>query len=171
MKWMLSTFAILFIIKISAQTIEENYTDDFTNNKIIRTSWEVFSRNPDLNGYLRISKINNKTYLDLKLFTGVVSMEKGSEFMLKLTNDSIVKLAANETVISCLGCGAIGLLGSQAYGLNVSFELAEEIIALLFQKPVKKARIYFRTGYREADIKEKFGDVIQKLLSLVKKTS
>jgi hypothetical protein len=49
------------------QTIEENQIDEFTKNKVIRTSWEPLSKSGNIYAHARASKINESLYVDFKI--------------------------------------------------------------------------------------------------------
>jgi len=170
---MKTTFTILLLLTtnfILAQTIEEDKIDEFTKNSIKRTSWETLT-NPSFNGnfasYVRISKINSTFYLNFKMWNnGIFSILKDDNLFFKLKNDSIVTLFANESTISCRGCGSKGMAGSDAFGVKVNFNLDSKDIELLKGSEIEKIRIYTTGGYLEKAVKERFSEVIKKELML-----
>lgn len=144
-----------------AQKIEVNKVDDFTKNRIIRTSWSTLYNGGMSNPLwisIRVSKINGTHWLNVKLMNGnhVQSMQKDARLMLMLANDSIVTLYNSEYEISCYGCGATGFVGSSAQGIEADFVIDEDELSALQTNPIKKVRIYLTDGYSEGQLKDKF---------------
>jgi hypothetical protein len=167
------TLAAIFVIfslqTTRAQTLEENKTDDFTNNKVKRTSWETVNETMSFSAYFRISQINSDTFFDLKLMIGgkVFSVKKDQELMFKLENGEVVKLANLEYTITCKGCGARGFIGSAAEGAKMSYLIDKDQLEKLKTSKVVKLRIYTSDGYVENDIKEKNSKKIQTAILLL----
>ena len=151
------------------QTLETNEIDGFTNNSVKRTSWESINMTMKFTAFFRVSRINDNTYLDLKMMigTGVFSIGKGQEFMIKLSDGSIVKLANSEFTVTCRGCGAKGLSGSDAQGIQVFYPINTEQIEQLKNGTGTELRIYTKDGYVENDMKAKNYNKIVRALSLV----
>lgn len=157
-------------VNLPGQTLEENQVDEFTKNTVKRTSWEVVNMTMTFTAYFRASQINTTNAFDLKMMLGsgaVFSIPEGAEMMFKLSNDSIVKIPCIKSAISCSGCGAKGFAGSQAQGVNVSYFISKENLALLKNSQVTKIRIYTRDGFVEDEIKAKNADKIRKALALI----
>jgi hypothetical protein len=158
-----------------AQKLEKNEVDEFTGNSVKRTSWEdlVLSNNlTDLANTFaskfRISKIDDFYYFDFKLMlSGDFSIEEGQLLMLKLGNDSIVKLSNLEHKTTCLGCGAVGVAGSKFPGISVSYVLSTEQIDELKKHKAVKIRVYKSDGYVEREIKEKNAKKFIKALEII----
>ena len=169
MKRLTLVLAVTIITAIGyGQKIEENKVDDFTKNSVIRTSFEVLSRS-GFNSYCRINKINQSYYLQIRVMNGsVLSVRFNSDVMFKMSNDSIISLKVMEGASSCIGCGAIGFLGSASPGIDFQVILTSEEIEQFKSLKVKKVRIYTIDGYIEAEVKEKFSDIIAKELNLFK---
>lgn len=169
----MKTLFIVFIVFINysyGQSLAENKIDEFTKNKVIRTSWEPFCRNPKLLSYISTSRINNDIFLSLKFMgnTGIFSVNEGNEMMLKLSNDSIISLRALKYAISCRGCGSVTIVGTDLQGVNVDYKINEKQFSDLLANKVIKIRIYTADGYFESDIKEKFAQTFIKELELIK---
>ena len=155
--------------QIFSQQLVENYVDEFTNNKIKRTSWTSINNMLRFTAYFRISRINDNYYFDLKLMIGtsVFSIEKDQELMFKLSNGEVIKLLNTQYAITCTGCGAKGFLGSQAQGIHTSYYFTNEQIKKLKEIPAIKIRIYTSKGYVEDNIKPKYYKKLQTALFLV----
>jgi hypothetical protein len=157
---------ILFSTQIKAQKIVENKIDEFTNNKIKRTSW-ISTYTREYRTRFRISKINDNLYLNLKMANGnVFSINEGQKLMLKLSNGEIIKLHNIEYEITCTGCAAIGFVGSQAQGISVSYGMTQKEMTQIGNQDILKIRIYTTTGYVEDDLKLKYSKRIKKAISL-----
>lgn len=163
---------LLLVLMVSSatysQTLEENKVDEFTGNSVKRTSWEILNQTMKFNAFSRISRINENTYLDLKIMIGgkVFAIAEGDELMLKLSNDEIIKLQSIKYEITCTGCGARGYSGSQAQGLSVIYSIANDQIEKLKNNSIIRVRIYTTNGYVEEDTKPKNADIIMNALKL-----
>lgn len=178
---MIKNLAALFItvsftMVVSAQELKENKIDEFTRNNVKRTSWEPLSKSGKLYVHARTSKINDAYFLDLKIMLGsamniggtIFSITDGPNIMFKMGTDSVLSLVNPKYEVSCQGCGAINIIGSEGYGVHLSIPIDQNQFDYLFKNKVKKIRIYTTDGYTETDIKEKFEDIIIKELLLVK---
>lgn len=87
--------------------------------------------------------------------------------MLKLDNGDVVKLFANEYAITCRGCGATGFMGSEAQGLNVSFDVSPSQLQQIYDSVPTKLRLYTSEGYTECPIKQKQVDNIKETIYLI----
>ncbi|MDJ1505206.1 hypothetical protein [Xanthocytophaga agilis] len=163
---MLGTTSLAF-----SQTLEENKVDEFTNNKVKRTSWEALNMTMKFTTYFRISRINDQDYFDLKMMkgAGVFSIDKDQEIMFKLSNGEFVKLPNLRYTVTCTGCGAKGLAGSTGQGIEVSYPINKEQFEQLKNNIVVRDRIYTTDGYVEDDTKEKNAKKISEALKLIEK--
>jgi hypothetical protein len=171
MKSIFSLIALLAIwSNIHSQTIKENQVDEFTKNKVIRTSWEFISKSK-IYAHVRASKINGDQTLDFRFMLPggdhVFAIPTGDAIMFKLENDSIITLKNTEHKISCSGCGAVNIIGSQAEGVEIFSILSQADIEQLSKYKIKKIRLYTTDGYREAEIADKFQDIIKKELLII----
>lgn len=170
-KLFMLTVLIFFgiVIQANGQKLAENKVDDFTNNSVKRTSWETINMDMKFTAYFRLSKINDAMYFDLKMMIGggVFAIGEDQELMFKLKDGQIVKLKNLEHTITCRGCGANGLSGSNAHGLKVSYLITAEQAGLLTDSVVEKIRIYTTDGYVEDDLNSKTNSKIQRALALI----
>lgn len=152
-----------------SQKIVENKIDEFTGDKIIKSSWQKLIWSGKGVAYFRINEFNNVKFFDFKFFNRqVFSIDKGDKIMLKLDNGEFVTLLNNKFTITCTGCGSIGLNGSGVQGINVLYRLNEEDLKNLQQNKVEKIRFYTSKGYSEHKIKEKYSTKISKSIELFK---
>jgi len=164
------TFALLLMpIFAMSQKLAEDKVDEFTKLSVKRTSWEPFSRANGFWCYVRTGKIEGNYLLYLRFLTGsILSVQKDAAIMLKAGKDSIISLSNLDYSVSCTGCGAIGLNGSGAPGIELKCHIPSDVYSYLIDNKVTKVRIYTSSGYVEHDIKEKFADVLVDELKLVK---
>jgi hypothetical protein len=80
----------------------------------------------------------------------VYSVQKNSNLMFKMNNDSIISLEAIEYSISEKGGGAIGLSGSAAWGIHIKYLIDKSDIEK-YKSGFSKIRIYTTDGYIEED--------------------
>jgi hypothetical protein len=165
----LITVILIFItLKSFGQKLEENHADDFTHDIIKRTSWESLCSSFTANAHFRISSINGSKTFDLRLMLDMhFFIDGGSTIMFKLGNGNVVTLKNLDYAKTCKGCGAVGLKGSGAPGIEVSYQLGGDEINQLEADKIVKVRIYTSNGYVDEDIKNKNSDKIEKALSLV----
>lgn len=167
-------FLLLLIILpsfIFSQKLERNEVDEFTKKSIKETSWEVCVQNFTMNMFFRVRKVDETILLNMKMMLGagrVFAIHEGDELMLMLSNDTIVKLQALTSEITCTGCGARGFSGSGAQGIKISFGISKDDLRLLSSFPIKKVRIYTTDGYVESEVNKRRGDVMLDLLGLIK---
>ncbi len=150
------------------QKLQENKTDEFTKTSVKRTSWESLSSTSSANAHFRISLVGDLETFDLKLMIDkVFAIDKDKEVMFKLDNGEILTVQNIEFEVTCNGCGAVGLQGSEAEGLQVSYLLSKDQIEKLKAHKIVKVRIDTNDGYIDADIKDKNADKFQKSLMLL----
>lgn len=143
---------------VNAQRIAENETDEFTGVKKVATNWGTLYMNMSGTMHYRIRVLDKRPYLHVKLYTGsrLVTIRQSHQFMLKLENDSIVKLSPSESSVGCFGCASIdGFIGSKAAGVSVYYPLSVSDVNSLVRFGLKKTRIYTDEGYFEEQINEK----------------
>jgi hypothetical protein len=175
MKHLAILISICFSFGSYAQTIKENQVDEFTKNKIVRTSWEPLSKKGKIYSHARASIINTTRYLELKIMLSagltmehsVFAIEDGETVMLKLDNDSIVNLNNPEHQISCTGCGAINIIGGGVQGIHLKINLANMQIDNLINHKITKIRIYTTDGFVENEVPGKFQETVSKELKLI----
>lgn len=176
MKRLLYLQLIVFLsINCFGQKLAENKVDEFTKASVKRTSWELLTKK-GIYSNVRLSYIDDRRYLDIKFmqsgyigFGGsIFSIRDGENISFKMSNDSIINLSVPKYEIACSGCGAVGLIGLQAYGIGINIPLNDSIIAVLSSTPVVKIRIYTTDGYIEADVPAKNQDLLKKEFALLK---
>lgn len=153
-----------------AQKIVENKIDEFTKHRVIRTSWEelAYKFNGSMYAHTRLSHIDSIYFLELKYVGNSTNgMMEDAEFMLKLSNDSIVTLRNLKYKLQCTGCGAIGINSAGRLGLDVDFKITPEQLRLLSNNNIVKVRIYLSGGFIEEEISNKDGGKLPKQAALI----
>jgi hypothetical protein len=146
---------LLFPTLCPAQKIAENKIDDFTHLNVKRTTWEslVYKISGSIIVHTRISKIDSSYYLDIKYMgTSACLMRDNDALMFKMENDSIVTLTNQKSTLSCLGCGAINIVGSGVQGLDLSIPISKQQLTYLASMHAVKLRLYLSDGYIEGEI-------------------
>lgn len=164
----------LFVFSISlfgySQKIAENYTDEFTKNTIVKTDWEKISATASLYLNVRICKVNDTNYIELKFFPkGVSSIDKDDDISFMFDDGEIINLNSTEYKLANYGDGSIGLIGSGALGFDITCLISEINIAKFKTKIVKKIRINKSEGYAESEIKQKNSEKLKKIFELMYK--
>ena len=169
-KYIVATLLFFLSLNTSfSQKLVENKIDEFTKHAVKRTSWETLMEKFGMVIYLRVSVIDSTEYIDVKSMLGgkVFAIPKGETFMIKLANDSIVKLNTLSHEVSCRGCGAKGFSGSATEGIQVAYVIDKQTHDLLKQYPIKKVRLYTTEGYHEEDVNKNKSDALQSILKLI----
>jgi hypothetical protein len=163
---------LIFGISISgfSQKISEDFTDEFTKKKIIRTDWNKISSSKDLYLKVRISKVNEISFLELKFFVQrIASIDITDEISFMFEDGEVVNLKSTEYKLSNYGDGATGLLGSEALGFHIQCLLSEIEITKFKTKIVKKIRINKSTGYSQNELKIKDSQKLKQMFDLIYK--
>lgn len=155
----------------NAQSLEKNEVDEFTGNRVKKTSYEVLVQNFKLNAFVSVMSINDSSvFLDLKLMLGsgsVHAIDKDAILYLKMADDSIIELRNTEYSISCRGCGARGFSGSNAQGSKTSYLVAKWHIEKFRSSAIAKFRLYTTDGYIESGVNNNRSSTIKSLLELL----
>ena len=161
--------AVLITPKSFSQKLQENKIDDFTKKSIKSTSYETINYNNNFMGYIKLRKVDDRSFLYLKMMLSgsVFAVEEGDKLMMITDTDSILTLNNSEFKISCEGCGAKGMLGSALQGVELRYEISNPTLAYLSENKIKKMRIYTKDGYVEDKIKEKNASIFMKLIKLI----
>jgi hypothetical protein len=154
--------------KSFAQKIEESKKDDFTGKSIKRTSWENLFTTMTANAYFRISIVGDDESFDLKYQDGSpFAIEADQELLLKLDDGEVLTLKNAQSTATCKGCGAKGLSGSGAEGIQVLYPMTKEQAGLLKAHKVVKVRITTLDKTFDGDVKDKNAEKIQACLNLL----
>lgn len=152
------------------QSIVENQVDEFTNQSIIRSSWEPLSKTMNGSIHFRISKINSFYFLELKMILGqggsVFAIDEDNQLMFKLSSGDIVTLHNKTYTITCEGCGAVGFVGSTAQGIQVTYPLNDDQVKTLKSSSIEKMRVYRTKDYIEETLKSKYSNNVVNALKL-----
>lgn len=169
MKNIFTLLIFLSTASIYSQKIVENKVDEFTKNSIIRTDWEKLYGSLDIWMSSRLSKIDDSYFIQIKIITKkVTSVSADENISFMLDNDEIINLKNIKHTISCYGCGATGLAGSQALGIEIGCNINSDDMEKFKSHTVKKIRINTSGGYLQEDINEKLSTKFKKMFLLFK---
>lgn len=164
---------ILFPALIFSQEIERNEVDEFTGKQIIETSWELLTkdRKSNIASYSRFRKVDNVLFFDVRMilpYHDFFTVEEGKVFYIKFSDGEVLKFRNNNLAFSGIGDGAVGLSGSQANGVYLSFNVINDSsMQKLRDSQIEKIRLYTTDGYMEAEVKEKYSENMNELMSLI----
>lgn len=164
---------ILFPVLLFSQKIERNEIDEFTGKEIIETSWELLTkdRKAKIASYARYRKIDEILYLDVRMilpYHDFFTVREGDVFYIKFSDDEVITLQNNELTFSGIGKGSIGLSGSEANGIFLSFNItSDKTIQKLKENQINKIRLYTTNGYMNAEVKEKYSKKMNDLTGLI----
>ena len=169
-KIVLGILMVVFVSNSYSQKLVENKIDEFTKESIKRTNWDIMYT--DMGGFVlryRLSKINNYYFVELKIFASgdFIIIPKDSDFMLKKSNDDIVTLKSINNESSCIGCGAIGLVASEAYGIWSKYSINLDEINKLKTDKIIKIRLYTDKAYYDKEININKSEKFIKHLELI----
>jgi hypothetical protein len=143
----------LFVL---AQKLSEDKKDEFTGAQVKRTEFEQLISNMKFTTIYSFVRSDTTFKLDVKLQLGtgeLFSITKGDEFMLKTSNDSVVKSPCIESAVSCKGSWSNGLSGSNQQNLKTSFTITKDQMNILQTRFVRKIKLYTIKGATEDEIK------------------
>ena len=169
-KLMIILTIMMLSFSVFSQTLKVNEVDEFTGDSIKSTDWKwMIAGASSTNAFFQIRKVNSNYFFGLKIFTNfsVYSIREGDNLMFKLSSGEVVSLPNLELALPCIGCGAIGLGGSDALGVETYYLLSEDQISRLKNNEVVKVRVNTSEGYINANIKPNQYARIKKALTLV----
>jgi hypothetical protein len=152
--------------------LAENRVDEVTHDTIKRSYWQVLERgglSRKLNTFYRISRINHKYFLDLKIIEGgdVFVVARNAELRLVLEDGNILLLHNQEYEVSCNGCGARGYNGSGAQGVMLSFAVSSADLHTLFRHYITNIGINTGEDYLEKKVNDVHSELFVDELRLV----
>ena len=132
MKNLVILFLILFCstsIYCQSNLFSEDKVDDMTGKTVRRTEWLTLKTEMSKTYYARFCQVDSFLYLDLKVITGfVTSIPKDADLIIKFSDESTITLKNLEYLISGVGDGATGFIGSKAIGVNPKYKLFKKQI-------------------------------------------
>lgn len=140
-------FLLMFIMMHSlySQKVKVR-VDEFTDKKIIETSWETLAINMSGEWYYRfysqgglnVFEIRHMTNLDLRM------VEAGTAMNIKFDDDSKANLYSVETQVLSIGGGSVGIRGSEAPGIWLRYSNLESDLDLFEDKLITLIRINYK---------------------------
>lgn len=169
MKYVFSFIITVFVAYgMNCQTIETNEVDEFTGTSIVRTSWEVLTKNMQFSAFYRFSKEDDKIFISLKIMKqNHFSINEGDKLMIKLKDGGVLSAKSEQYEVSSLGAGARGFAGSAAPGLQLSYLITPDQLDKIKKSPPMKLRLYLSSGYVENKITPKNADVLMMALAKI----
>lgn len=145
---------------------EKNEVDEFTKNKILVVKGsEIFKTSMFTGLYFQISKINETKFITFSLTSGsVFVLEKGeNKIMLKTKDEQIINIGFDETLVSEIVTGSIGIM---CY-CHQRVLLNDNLLYKLKNVEIIKVRIYTKDGYIEKEVKNKHSKNISQDLKCI----
>ena len=159
MRLSLLILACLFAVHGFGQSIARNERDKLTGSKIVETEWDLLTKNAGVFYHYRIRVVDNDPFLDLQMkvpYGNLWTISKGYPLILKLDNDTVVKLSALETSVSSHGSGDIGMLGYQMAQTTSSYELTTEAINAILENELVTLKIMTSEGFLDEPVLKKY---------------
>ncbi|MGM0641929.1 MAG: hypothetical protein ACQESN_10970 [Thermotogota bacterium] len=160
----------IFSTGLFAQKIKQREVDEFTKNKVVRTSWETINADLKFTCSIRGAIINESYYLDFKIMMGmggVFAVPDGESIMLLLDNDEVIEIINPEHIVSSTGAGATGIMGSGTHGVYLSCKVTEKQLRNIINSSIAKIRIYTTDGYVESEINNRKAKKADKIIELI----
>ena len=153
-----------------SQKIKEQKTDPVTGQQIKSTIAE-FIYSTFNNEYVTSECIrkgdNYSLVLRITTTNTVYTVQQGKPLIIKLSNDSSLRLTVPIDFTSKIGSGIAGSFGQIKYGVTIEFKLNAHDKASLINTPIKLVRMYADNFSNDYEIKSKYKNVISKQLSLL----
>ena len=174
-KLLLLLILIPFLSKAQEQYSDQlatDITDPATHDVIKRSYWQVFERGnlrKNLNTFYRISSINGKMFLELKVIHGgdAFIVPRNGKLELRLESGGMVTLYNSEYKMTSVGDGARHWAGSGAEGAYLIYPISPDDVKQLMHFYVDKIRLYTGYGYVEKGVTEHHSELFMDEVSLV----
>lgn len=156
---------MLCAASMDAVKIKTDEMDEFLGQRRIATSWESFKGGAV---HMRLRHVDNVMMLDFKLLPAKIVVAKENPMMFKdSTTGQINKLYPQKVTASEMGGGAVGLAGSQALGISVSYDCTPEWFE---QNKATLIRMYSTDAYKDFKLSADEADKLSDMFKLVKST-
>lgn len=144
-------FLLIFIIMPILYSQKVNVSiDEFTDKKIIYTTWETLSINiASGEWYYRFYSQGGLNVLEIRFMTSnmdVRMVEAGTSMNIKFDDDSKANLYSVETQISSVGGGSVGLRGAQSLGIWLRYSNLENDLDIFENKLITLIRINYKNS-------------------------
>ncbi len=155
-----------------SQEIKEEKVDPVTGQPYKITKAE-FIYSTASNEYITAECIRkgNDYSLVLRVTTTntVYTVKQGKPLILKLANDSSLRLTVPVDFTSKIGNGIAGSFGQIKYGVTMEFKLNEHDKNALMNTPLKLIRMYADNFSNDYELKSKYKNIIAKQMALITK--
>lgn len=150
---------------IDAVKIKTDEMDEFSGQRRIATNWESFKGGAV---HMRLRHVDNVLMLDFKLLPAKVVVGIENPMMFKDANTGLInKLYPQKVTASEIGGGAIGLAGSQAMGIFVSYDCTPEWFE---QNKASLIRMYSTDEYTDIKLNDDEANKLSDMFKLIKST-
>ena len=142
---------LIFIIMPLLYSQKVNVSiDEFTDKKIIYTTWETLSINvASGEWYYRFYSQGGLNVLEIRFMTSnmdVRMVEAGTSMNIKFDDDSKANLYSVETQISSIGGGSVGMRGAQSLGIWLRYSNLENDLDIFENKLITLIRINYKNS-------------------------
>ena len=110
-----------------------------------QSRWEKLVSNKEFSISFRISSIGTSDFFDIKVAKNTVlpfTIESGQKMVFQLKNSDSVVVYNTTTSNSCVGCGAITLVGESKTGIEVSYMIKKEELDKLEKNSIANLLLY-----------------------------
>ena len=160
---------LLCSLLVNGQKLKTSEIDEFTGVRKLSTSWEYIGFSMGFSPKIRILQSDEMFMINLKaiIHPRRVSVDKDDRFFIKFEDETIIELYNLEYTMSCIGCGATGMGGSEGQGLDLNFRITEQNLIDLKEKTIVKVRLESDKSYFESSTKSRHAKKIKSLAALV----
>lgn len=146
------------------QSLQESRIDENSGDSLMSTYWHVLARGTvgdPFNVFYRLTSVNGAYAIQLKMMNAgrKIVIAKNAQLQLLLDNDRKLVLYNKEYRNSCKGCGARGLIGSDAHGVTVTYPIGSKDMAMLQYAYLEYVKVYSAEGYWLKRISERNSDI------------
>lgn len=154
---------------INAQSVEEDYTDDFNERGVVKTSWKKMFYNTSETGYYRFSKVNDLICLDvkLKLVNKYFSIDNDKLMVFKFEDGTIFKLYNRSYVKTETRDDSKELKRNSKSEITTAYVFDYKDLSILKTKKVIMVRVYTDDGCFDNELKDRFGKALRESAKLI----
>ena len=172
-KSLLLVIVFLQTVNLFSQKLKPERTDNMSGDKIKSTEPEyIFStmNNQYISAEcIKTGEKNTSVVLRISTTNTVYMVSQGKPVILKLYNDSTMRLSPGADVISKLGGGISGNFGLIRYGVTIELRLSAKEKEVLKVQPIKLIRVYIDDVSEDYEMKSKNRSMVLKHLQLLDK--
>jgi len=172
---MKSLYKIVIIVFVTmtvafSQEIEVSKEDRFTGEQIMGTGYEKMCLNANIQMYFSVLKHGEYTYMKVRVMIrgSVFSVNERDKLSFKTDTGKIINLYAPQYNVTSFGDGSVGFIGCSAMGMEIRYNVSEDVLTALMDEIIVLGRFTTSDGYIDFDLKPKAAEKIKKAFILIR---